>query len=58
MKNWKTTVMGWLAGALLLVGGAMENRAANPNAPAVTFHNLFAAAAVAALGSVAKDHDK
>jgi hypothetical protein len=55
MKDWKTTLMGVLAGALMVTGGAMNNRANDPTAPPVTAGNILPAVAVAILGALAKD---
>lgn len=45
MRNWKTTLLGFVAAVLQLMAGGM------------TLKNAAAAAGVAALGLVAKDHD-
>ena len=57
MKNWKTTLLGLLAGTMMMVGGAIKEKQANPNASPVTFGNLAPAIALAALGLASKDHD-
>lgn len=57
MKNWKTTLAGLLTGALMLIGGALNNRAQNPSAPPVTVGNLAPAIAIAVMGMLAKDGD-
>ncbi len=58
MKNWKTTLAGLAGGILIFVGGAMKDKAADPQAPPVTTANILPAVVFAALGALAKDHDK
>jgi hypothetical protein len=57
MKNWKTTLAGIALGISMLVNGAMEQKAKDPNAPPVTAGNLIPAAIAIALGIAAKDND-
>ncbi len=54
MKNWKTTLMGVLGGLFMLFGPRLSG---DQGAPAVTIGNIGAAAAIAVLGALAKDHD-
>jgi hypothetical protein len=56
-KNLKTTLVGILGAFALLLGSAIQNKQADPNAPPVTAGNLLLPAIVAAMGVVAKDHD-
>lgn len=58
MKSWKTTLAGILAGVSVMVGGAVQNRQANPSAPPVTLGNVLPAVALAILGGMSKDYDK
>lgn len=53
-KNWKTTLLGVLGGLFMLFGPRLSGDA---TAPPITIGNIGAAAAVAALGALAKDHD-
>lgn len=57
MKNWKTTLLGFVAGLAMIFGNAVTNKQADPNAPAVNVGNLLPAAVIAILGAVAKDGD-
>ncbi len=53
-KNWKTTLFGVLGGLFMLFGPRLQG---DVNAPAINVGNVGAAAAVAVLGALAKDHD-
>ncbi len=57
MKNWKSTLMGFLAGTAVLVGSAYQNKQLNPTAPPVTAGNLIPSLVLMAWGLVQKDHD-
>src|SRR5262245_29641715 len=57
MKNWKTTLLGILAGIAMVFGSAAQARSTDPAAPPITIGNLLPGIAVAVLGAVAKDHD-
>ena len=57
MKSWKTTLLGILSGLAILIGGAIQQKQADPKAPPVTFGNIAPAIAVSLLGYFAKDHD-
>lgn len=54
MKNWKTTLLGVLAGVLMTFGGYADARA-HGGAP-ITVGNVLPGIVVAALGAAAKDH--
>lgn len=53
MTNWKTTLLGILAGLAMFFGQTVQNRAAG--GPPITLGNVLPGLAVAALGAVAKD---
>ena len=53
-KNWKTTILGLLAG----VGMMAQQRMSDPTAPPFTLGNVIPGLAVIALGSLAKDGDQ
>ena len=53
-KNWKTTLLGVLGGLFMLFGPRLQG---DGTAPPITAGNVGAAAAIALLGAVAKDHD-
>jgi hypothetical protein len=54
MKNWKTSLLGVIGGLFMLFGPRLSGDA---TAPPVTMGNVGAAAAIAVLGILAKDHD-
>ena len=54
MKNWKTTLFGLLGGLFMLFGPRLQG---NTDAPPLTIGNIGAAAAIALLGAVSKDHN-
>lgn len=58
-KSWKTSLLGGLAGFLILLGpqgqAMIEGK---PETPPITTHQMILAAAVAALGAVSKDGDQ
>lgn len=54
MRNWKTTLLGVLGGLFMLFGPRLQG---NATAPPITIGNVGAAAAVALLGALARDHD-
>ena len=56
-RSWKTTLAGLLGGIAILVGGAVQNRANDPNASPITAGNVLPAIAISVLGALAKDHD-
>lgn len=56
MKNWKTSLVGALAGILLTVGGHLEQQRRDPNA-SYSIESILQGAAVAVMGLLAKDHD-
>lgn len=55
MKNWKTTLLGALAGLAMLFGNAVQSRQSG-GAP-ITIGNLLGPAMVTLLGLVSKDHN-
>lgn len=55
-RNWKTTLLGILAGVLMLGHNIVQDRV-NGGAP-ITIGNTLPAVAVALLGIATKDHDK
>lgn len=57
MKNWKTTLLGILAGVALTFGSAAQARANDPKAAPITIGNVLPGLAVAVLGALAKDSD-
>lgn len=55
MKNWKTTLLGALAGAAMFFGQYANARAADPKAPPITAGNVLPGLAITVLGAFAKD---
>lgn len=54
MKNWKTTLLGFLGGMAMLFGPRLNG---DTTAPAITLGNAAQAAVMVLLGLAAKDHD-
>lgn len=54
-KNWKTTLLGILAGVALTFAQATQAKQLNPNAPPVTMGTTLPGIAIAILGAVAGD---
>jgi hypothetical protein len=57
MQNWKTSLVGALAGILLTVGGTLEERKHDPTTT-LSMQSVLQGAAVAVLGLLSRDHDK
>jgi hypothetical protein len=55
MQNWRTTLLGLIAGISLMFGNIASNRVNNPTAPPITAGNTIPALAITALGILAKD---
>jgi hypothetical protein len=53
MKNWRTTLMGFVAAAFLVIGPHLTDS----SKPWVSLENVPAAVAVAGLGTASKDSD-
>lgn len=54
-KNWKTTLLGILAGVAMTFGQMAQNRATMPGAPPLTVGTVLPGLAIAALGAFASD---
>ena len=58
VTNWKISMLGILAGLMVLIGSTLQAREIDPATPPVTLANILPAVAIAALGLSAKDADK
>lgn len=58
IMNWKTSLLGLIAGLMVLIGSTLQAREVDPSTPPVTLGNILPAVAIAALGLSAKDADK
>lgn len=58
MKNWKTTVAGFLGGLIITFGPSVGARlSGEPTAPPITAQNYLPGLGLAVLSAFAKDHD-
>lgn len=55
MKNWKTSLAGFVFGLALMFGPRLEGQ---PNQPPITIASVIQGVAALAVGVLSKDHDK